>query len=146
MYKSEILEERLAIGVLLTLYREDKPMQKGILVSKLAKAATTVNYRVSELLGRTDHRGSGGRQAVPQVHRPHSTRQEGRQAPRGDRGYSRKLRLFLGRQPQRSGRWFEFQPRIPGSLFAVWQNDNVFRDHDSLGLISRAFSTRMPMP
>jgi DNA-binding MarR family transcriptional regulator len=51
MYKSEILEERLAIGVLLTLYREGKPMQKGVLVSKLAKAATTVNYRVSELLG-----------------------------------------------------------------------------------------------
>jgi predicted transcriptional regulator len=50
MYKSEILEERLVIGVLLTLHGEGKPMQKGILVSKLAKAATTVNYRVAELL------------------------------------------------------------------------------------------------
>jgi DNA-binding MarR family transcriptional regulator len=50
MYKSEILEERLAIGVLLTLYNEERPMQKGILVSKLAKAAATVNYRVAEFL------------------------------------------------------------------------------------------------
>jgi DNA-binding MarR family transcriptional regulator len=50
MYNSQVLEERLAVGVLLTLYRENKPMQKGILVSKLAKAAATVNYRVAELL------------------------------------------------------------------------------------------------
>ncbi len=50
MYKSQILEERLAISVLLALYSEGKPVQKGILVSMLAKAAATVNYRVTELL------------------------------------------------------------------------------------------------
>lgn len=50
MYNSKILEERLAISVLLALHSEKKPMQKGILVSMLAKAAATVNYRVAELL------------------------------------------------------------------------------------------------
>lgn len=49
-YNSQILEERLAISVLLTMYHEGRPMPRGILYSKVARSASTTVARVNELI------------------------------------------------------------------------------------------------
>lgn len=50
MYKAQLMEERLAIAVLLTLANETEPIVKGVLAGKIAKSAGTVIDRINELM------------------------------------------------------------------------------------------------
>lgn len=49
-YKSQILEERLAVAILITMYKEDRQMPRSILYSKVARSAGTTIDRVNEMI------------------------------------------------------------------------------------------------
>ena len=49
-YESEILEARLAIGVMLAMGMDDRPMRRGILYGKVAKTPSTTVDRVEDLI------------------------------------------------------------------------------------------------
>jgi DNA-binding HxlR family transcriptional regulator len=50
MYNAQLMEERLAIAVLLTLEKETEPIVKGVLTGKIARSAGTVIDRINELM------------------------------------------------------------------------------------------------